>query len=326
MTEKVEDRRALVLGATGGIGGETAAALLRRGWRVVAMVRDPSRAAAGRNAGALPGAQWVEGDAMNAGDVRRAADGVDAIVHAVNPPGYRNWGDLVLPMIDNSIAAARAVGARVVLPGTIYNYGYDAFPDLKEDSPQHPVTEKGGIRVELERRLGQASEDGAPALIVRFGDFFGPVPGNSWFSQGMVTPGKKLGAITYPGKKGVGHAWAYLPDAGETTAQLLDRADELEPFARFHFAGHWDADGTAMTRAIAEEVGRPDIKVKGVPWPLLRVAGLFQQTPRELHKMRYLWNTAARLDNAKLVAFLGEEPHTPLREAVAATLNALDVS
>jgi hypothetical protein len=40
-------------------------------------------------------------------DVQRAAEGVQVIVHAVNPPGYRNWGGLVLPMTDNSIAAAR---------------------------------------------------------------------------------------------------------------------------------------------------------------------------------------------------------------------------
>ncbi len=324
MAETGRARQALVLGATGGIGGETAAALLRHGWRIVAMTRDP--ATAQRRAGPLADIAWVGGDAMNAADVRRAAEGVSAIVHAVNPPGYRNWGDLVLPMIDNSIAAAAAVGARVVLPGTIYNYGRDAFPDLTEDAPQHAPTAKGRIRVELERRMEAASRTGAPALIVRFGDFFGPAPGNSWFSQGMVTPGKTLTAITYPGRSGVGHAWAYLPDAGEAIAQLLDRDDELEPFARFHFGGDWDADGKAMIRAVAKAVGHPDIKVKGVPWPLIGLAGLFQETPRELYKMRYLWRAAIRLDNRKLVRFLGEEPHTPLDSAVATTLAALRVT
>jgi nucleoside-diphosphate-sugar epimerase len=317
-------RKALVLGATGGIGGEVAAALVRHGWRVVALVRDPDRDVSGKKQ--LTGVERVGGDAMSAADVRRAAEGVQVIIHAVNPPGYRNWGDLVLPMIDNSIAAAKAVGAKVVLPGTVYNYGPDAFPDLREDSPQNPVTEKGRIRVELERRLESASRDGASAMVVRFGDFFGPVPGNSWFSQGMVTPGKELAVISYPGKPSVGHAWAYLPDAGETIARLLDRQDELPPFSRFHFAGEWDADGTSMTRAIAAAVGRPETKVKRVPWPLLGLAGLFQQTPRELYKMRYLWNTPVRLDNAALVAFLGEEPHTPLPAAVAATLKALNVN
>ena len=233
--DKAGKRRARVLGATGGIRGETAAALLRHGWQVVAMARDPGAGA--QRAGPLAEAEWVAGDAMQGADVRRAAEGAEAVVHAVNPPNCRNWGKLVLPMIDNTVAAAKAVGARIVLPGTVYNYGHDAFPVLKEDSPQHPVTEKGRIRVELERRLDTASREGAAALVVRFGDFFGPAPGNNWFSQGLVTPGKRLAAVTYPGAKGVGHAWAYLPDAGEAVARLLDRSGELKPFARFHFGG-----------------------------------------------------------------------------------------
>ena len=52
------------------------------------------------------------------------------IVHAVNPPGYRNWCKLVLPMLDNTISAARLTGARIVLPGTVYNFGPDAFQEF----------------------------------------------------------------------------------------------------------------------------------------------------------------------------------------------------
>lgn len=315
-----DTRKALVLGATGGIGGETAAALMRHGWTVVAMAR--GHGARQR----LAGATWVTGDAMRADDVRRAAEGAQVIVHAVNPPGYRDWDKLVLPMIDNTIAAARAVGARVVLPGTIYNYGRDAFPLLAENAPQHPATAKGRIRVDLEQRLEAASRAGVPALIVRFGDFFGPAPGGSWFSQGLVTPGKRLHAITYPGAKGVGHSWAYLPDAAETIARLLERADALEPFARFHFEGTWDPDGTLMTRAIAEALGRPRLTIRKLPWLLLRLAGVAHQTSREIYAMRYLWREPLRLDNRKLVAQLGQEPRTPLHEAVRTTLAALHVA
>jgi nucleoside-diphosphate-sugar epimerase len=313
------EKTALVLGATGGIGGETAAALVRHGWTVIAMTRERAKREP------LKRVRWVQGDAMLAEDIRRAAQGVQVIVHAVNPPGYRDWNKLVLPMIDNSIAAAKAVGARLVLPGTIYNYGADAFPDLTEDAPQNPVTEKGRLRAELELRMETASREGTTALIVRFGDFFGPVAGGSWFSQGLVTPGKQLAAITYPGRKGVGHGWAYLPDAAETIARLLDRADQLEAFAQFHFAGVWDKDGSEMTRAISRSLGRP-VKVRALPWWLLRLVGLFQQTPRELVKMRYLWKVPIRLDNRKLVAFLGAEPHTQLDDAVRTTLKALEVS
>jgi nucleoside-diphosphate-sugar epimerase len=79
-------------------------------------------------------------------------------------------------MLDNTIAAARANGARIVLPGTVYNFGPDAFPDLREASPQNPVTAKGRIRVEMERRLREAASTEVGVLIVRAGDFFGPRP------------------------------------------------------------------------------------------------------------------------------------------------------
>ena len=271
------------------------------------------------------GIKWVQGDAMVASDTLRAAQGVDVIVHAVNPPGYHNWAGLVLPMVDNSIAAATAVGARIFVPGGLYNYGYDAFPLVQENAPQHPVTEKGRIRAELDRRLEAASRNGTRALMVCFGDLFGPVPGGNWF-EALVKPGKKAASITYPGRQGVGHSWAYLPDAGETVARLLDREDELGTFDRFNFEGVWDPDGTAMIEAIRAALRRPDIKVKPLPWLVLRLVGLFMETPREIWKMRYLWEHSVRLDSRKLVALLGEEPHTPLEDAVRATLTALNVS
>ena len=76
--------------------------------------------------------QWIAGDAMQRDDVMAAAGGADVIVHGVNPPGYRNWRGLALPMLESSIAAAKASGARLVFPGTVYNFGPDAFPNLCE--------------------------------------------------------------------------------------------------------------------------------------------------------------------------------------------------
>ena len=261
---------------------------------------------------------------MDAASVVKAAKGAALIVHAVNPPGYKNWDKLVLPMIDHTIAAARASGARILLPGTIYNYGPDAYPVLREDSPQHPTSRKGKIRVELERRLEATAQAGVCSLVLRLGDFFGPHLGNSWFSQGLVKPGRPVRSVTYPGKPGVGHDWTYLPDAGETFALLADREKELEPFARFQFAGHWDPDGTAMTSAIARAVGKPDLKVKALPWWLLKLAAPFNETLRELGEMKGFWQAPVRLDNSKLTSFLGREPHTPLDQAVEANLKGLN--
>ena len=208
-------RTALVLGATGGIGGETALALSRHGWNIRALSRSAKPSAHST------GWDWVKGDALDRASIIVAAQGADAIVHAVNPPGYRNWAALVLPMIENTIAAAKPSGARILLPGTIYNYGQDAFPVLREDSPQNATTHKGKIRIALEHKLEDAVRDGVRSLIVRFGDFFGPKPGNNWFSQAMVKPHRPLTSITSPGRKGVGHDWG-LPAGRRRNIRSVD--------------------------------------------------------------------------------------------------------
>ena len=310
--------KVLVLGATGGIGGEVARQLAAGGWQVIALTRDVEKAR--RQSGDFI---WVQGDAMNRADVLAAASGCSVIVHGVNPPGYRRWAELVLPMIDNSIAAAIAEGATIVLPGTVYNYGPDAFPLVDEDAPQHPQTRKGAIRVEMERRLLDASQHGARVSIVRAGDFFGARAANSWFSQGLVKPGKPVGTVSYPGAPGVAHQWAYLPDVARTMVQLLERREGLPPFARFHLAGHVDADGTQMVEAIRRVVARrtgAQPRVGNFPWWLLKMAAPFVVTFRELQEMRYLWQTPLLLNNHRLLQTLGNEPHTPLDEAVEATL------
>jgi nucleoside-diphosphate-sugar epimerase len=228
-------------------------------------------------------------------------------------------------MLGNTIAAAQATGALVVLPGTVYNYGPDAFPDVAEDAPQHPATRKGGLRVRMEAALEAHAAAGGRVLIVRAGDFFGPRAGNNWFAQGLVKPGKPVGRIANPGAPGVGHQWAYLPDVAATMVALIERRATLEPFARFHMNGHWDPDGTAMSDAIRRIVARRggNASVGAFPWWLVRLAAPFNETLRELCEMRYLWRQAVRLDNARLVAVLGAEPHTPLDVAVERTLEGL---
>ncbi|KWZ29731.1 NAD-dependent epimerase/dehydratase family protein [Burkholderia anthina] len=312
-------RQALVLGASGGIGGEVARQLRDAGWQVRALKRGLDAEGVERD-----GIAWVGGDALDRDAVVRAARGCSVIVHAVNPPGYRNWATQVLPMIDNTIAAAGAAQATVVLPGTVYNFGADAFPVLREDAPQHPATRKGAIRVELERRLQDASAHGVRTIVVRAGDFFGPQLGNSWFSQGLVKPGRPVAAISVP-SRGVGHQWAYVPDVARTMVELIERRETLEPFARFHLGGHWDEDGMQMARAVQRVAQRHGMRpaLRDFPWWLVWVAAPFVTTLRELLEMRYLWREPIRMGNARVTAVLGREPVTPLDTAVEATLAGL---
>ena len=307
----------LVLGATGALGVAVTRAFLARGWGVRALVRDLSGAK-----GLYPGQKidWIVGDAMKAGDVLAAARGADVIFHGANPRGYRNWRGLALPMLDNSIAAAKAVGARLVFPGNVYNFGPDAWPVLNEQSPQRPLTRKGMVRVDMEQRLRAASEDGLRVLILRAGDFFGAGYAESWLGQVILKGGRAAKAIAWPGRRDAGHAWAYLPDLAETFARLLEREATLPAFALFHFAGQWTASGDEFIAALRRVTGRGDLPVRSFPWPFVYLAAPFVTLMREILEMRYLWNEPIRLDNSKLVAELGAEPHTPLDEALAASI------
>jgi nucleoside-diphosphate-sugar epimerase len=314
------ERLALIIGATGGIGGEVARVLAARGWRLRGLHRDPE--AARRRRGDLA-IEWVEGDAMDAASVERAAAGAELIFHGANPPGYRNWAGLAVPMLDSTIAAAKAAGARIVFPGTIYNYGPDAFPLIGEEAPQRPLTRKGRIRAEMEARLEHTAREGTPVLIVRAGDYFGPTVGNSWFGQGIVKPGRALRSLSYPGAREIGHDWAYLPDLAETFVRLIERAAEMPAFARFHFRGHYFARGVEIAEAAREAAGKPTLPIRSFPWPVVWLAAPFVETFREVLETRYLWNERLELDNRRLVAFLGEEPHTPTADAIRTTLIGL---
>jgi nucleoside-diphosphate-sugar epimerase len=306
---------ALVIGANGGIGRESCLALTRHGWQVRALVRTPP---ADRDA---LGVTWIKGDAMNAADVLAAAQGASVIVHAVNPPGYRGWDQVVLPMLDNTIEAARVAGARIVLPGTVYNYGPDALPLVREDSPQHPITRKGEIRTEMERRLAAAARLGVRTLVLRCGDFIGP-GGSTWFAQGLFQPNKPVHTMRYPGNFTIGHTWAYLPDVGETLAKLLDRESELADFDVFNFGGYW-LDGQSMAEAVRRAAHAPRMRLQHFPWWMTALLAPFVETMREVRKMRYLWKSPLQLDDSKLVAFLADNPYTPIDEAVHATLKSM---
>jgi len=313
-------KTALVLGATGGIGGAVAHALAGRGWKVRALVRDPL-AVHNKMSGDFASIEWNVGDAMVKGDLIDAAEGVTAIVHAVNPPGYRNWDRLVLPMIENTIAAAAAVGgARIVLPGTIYNYDPATVSVIDAQTPQCASGRKGKIRVRLERML----EDAAlvvPSLIVRAGDFFGPKTRASWFAQSLVKPGQPIRRLLNPAV-GPGHSWAYLPDLAETIAQLMDLDDQLAPFEKVQFEGYFDSSGAGMIDAIRKAV-KHNVPERAFPWWMMRLLSPFGGFPREVVEIEAYWRHPVKLDNSRLKALLGDEPRTQFGAAIQSTLAGL---
>ncbi len=158
-------------------------------------------------------------------------------------------------MLRNTLQAAERQRALVVLPGTVYNYGPDAFPLIAEEAAQQPVTRKGAIRVAMELALKDYVQRGGRALIVRAGDFLVHAPEITGFRRGWSSTVSFPESLATRGdRRGASVGW--LPDVAATIAALLARRRELEPFARFHMQGHWDPDGSEMSQAIQRVVAR----------------------------------------------------------------------
>jgi len=311
-------KTALVIGVTGSFGGHAAAAMIKHGWRIRALARDPEAAKA--KAGAHMPIEWIKGDGMVAADVIAAAQGVQVIVQAANPPAYRNWAGLVMPMMRATLAAAEQSGARVVLPASVYNFAPDSGAMISETAPQAPATRKGKIRVEAEELFRAASQRGVRTLVVRAGDYFGPAAPNSGLQWLTVRAKGQVRSVFSPGPRAVGHCWAYLPDMAEATAQLLDHEDRLAAFEVFHFGGHWLGRADEIGASIRRVTHQPRLPIRSFPYALVYALAPFVETFREMIEMRYLWTKPIGLDNTKLVGVLGAEPHTPLDQAMRATL------
>ena len=75
-------------------------------------------------------------------------------------------------------------------------------------------------------------------------------------------------------------------------------------------------------RKVARAVRR-DVELKRMTWWLVRSFGRLLGMGRELAEIAYLWEVPHRIAGDKLRAAIGEAPHTPLDQAVAASLKAL---
>jgi nucleoside-diphosphate-sugar epimerase len=307
--------RIIILGGAGRLGRAAAQAFKAAEWQVASLVRGSSAA------GVAPGTEIVEVDARDSESVIAAAAGADVVLHALNVP-HGEWEQLAVPFADTAIAAARANGATLVFPGNVYIYGAAMPARLDETTPAHPTSRKGALRVAIETRLREAAGNGVPAIILRAGDYFGGDGTGAWFDRVIV---KEIGAgrLTWPGPLDCVHERAYLPDYVQALVRLTEARDRLAPFAAFGFAGH-AVTGREMAAAISRACRR-DFKVGFMPWRLLKVLGIAAPVFRELSEISYLWSTPHAIDGAALKAVIGEIPHTPLDQAVAASLAALGV-
>lgn len=318
-----QDKTVLILGARGRFGLAATKAFAAAGWQVLAQVR------AGASGPQVAGVRWLAQDPQDTASLTAAAQGATVVVHAINPPYVNSqWLRQAPRLMGAAIALARALGATLMLPGNVYNFGTGLPGVLTESTPQMADTVKGRVRIAMERQLADATRDARmKAVVIRAGDFFGSGKG-SWLDL-LIASRLRQGKLMLPGPLDSPGAWAYLPDLARTFVAVAERRAQLPAFDTLHFAGYTlsGQDWRDVLTDLAWEQGwLPDdgqLKLGAMPWPLIRAGSWLVPTWASLCEMRYLWNTPHRLANEKLLALLGHEPHTPLPQAVHAALDDL---
>ncbi len=280
-------RTVLVAGASGNFGRAAEAAFAAAGWQVRRYVRGTDMAA--------------------------AAQGADVIVNALNPPAYNNWAQHIPAITAQVIAAAKASGARVVVPGNVYVYG-DIGGVWGQATPHRPHTRKGRIRAEMEAAY-RAS--GIRTLILRGGDFIDAAQSGTLFSMMMAKAAQ--GKLTRFGAADALHAYAPVDDMTRAAAALCDLPN-LPDFADIPFAGAAFSVND-LAAELARQLGRP-IKISAFPWWAMRLAAPFWELARELIEMRYLSDISHELDPKPLSTLLPDFRSQTLAEIVSQTLKA----
>lgn len=313
-------RSVLILGARGRFGRAAALAFAQAGWQVVAQMRPGGKPVP------LPGVQWIEAAPDDTSALAAVAPQASMVVQALSPVyTHKAWRVEVPRLTRAAIDISRKLGATLMLPASVYNYGQTMPQRLREDTPQAATTVKGLLRIASEKQIEEATRDGRmKAVVIRGGDFFGSGTG-SWFDLAMVK-GIAQGKFTYPGPMDVPTTWAYLPDMARSFVAVAERAADLPAFDVFHFAGLTltGQDWVNALTGVAREQGwvpqGSPLRVSSLPWPLVRLAGLVVPMAAALSEMRYLWRTPYTLINTRMAALVGPEPRTPLDQALRAAL------
>lgn len=262
-------------------------------------------------ADAFAAAGWEVRHAGRSDDLTHAAQGTDVIVMGWNPP-YHRWA-LDLPgQQARVIAAAKATGASVIIPGNVYVFGPDVGPVWGVDTPHLAKNPLGQARIALEQAW---RDSGVPVILLRCGDFLDDAPSGNWFDR-MMTPALQKGVLRYPGRNDISHAWAYLPDAARAAVALAEMRDRLPRYAEVPFPGY-ALSGKELARALADARGQ-DVALRPYGWWQLRLMRPFMPIIGGLLEMRYLWNTPHRLADQPFRTLLPDFQTTPLRDALRA--------
>lgn len=311
----MNQKTVLILGAGGRFGQAAVSAFAEAGWKVLAQSRRANAAIiTPRVSPLLTHLEDIE-------TLSQQAKGASVVIYAVNTP-YPKWHKEAFRNACIGMDLAQKLNATFMLPGNIYNFGAEMPALLGPETPENASTRKGKIRCAIEAEMAARTRLGLRSFVIRAGDFFGGGPG-VWMDM-VILKSLRAGKLTYPGPLDVPHAWAYLPDVAQAFLAVAAR-NPTEGFERLHFPGY-TLTGKELLDTIekaAHGLGIAPAKGfqrNGLPWGMIRMAGLLLKEWREIAEMAYLWSVPHALDGKKLQQKIGALPITPCLDALRQSL------
>jgi nucleoside-diphosphate-sugar epimerase len=253
---------------------------------------------------AAPGITPVTLDATDAPQLSTVAAGARALFNCANPP-YHRWASDWPPIASALLTAAESSGATLVTLSNLYAYGEPSGP-MRPSDPLSATYEKAQVRATMWRDALARHEAGAlRAVEVRASDFVGAGSDGMLGQRAVdrILAGKSVTAI---GDLDVPHSWSYVGDVAATLVTVA--TEELSWGRPWHAPTNDPRSIRFLVADLADAAGVAQVKVHSAPKSLLRVAGIFSPTLRELPTTIYQFERPFVIDDSETRQLLGLEP------------------
>jgi nucleoside-diphosphate-sugar epimerase len=303
-------KKALVLGASGGMGYSIVKELSSRGIAVTAFARTKSKLEHLFHGD--PNVTIFSGDIFELQDLLSAASGADVIFQSANLP-YVEWEEKLPQFMMNILNVANKQSAKLAIVDNIYAYGRSSGKKVSETTPKNPHTKKGNIRLQLEKLV---KESGIPALIAHFPDFYGPNAENTLIHFTLQNVIKNKRSI-YVGNQKVAREFIYTPDGAKAIVNL---ALNDEAYGQnWNIPGYDVITGEELVQEI-RNITQYDKKVSTISKSMIKFLGLFNANMREVVEMFYLNEEPVVLSGEKYEQQIGEILRTSYQEGLRQTI------
>jgi nucleoside-diphosphate-sugar epimerase len=307
--------KALVLGASGGMGYSIVKELSSRGIDVTAFARTKSRLEElfGNDAKIT----IFSGDIFNVEDLQEAAKGVSIIFHAANIP-YTEWEEKLALLMKNIITVTKAEDAKLAIVDNIYAYGRNPGQKVTEATLKKPHTKKGRIRLHVE---GLVRDSGVHSLIAHFPDFYGPNAENTilHYTLKNVVRNKKAGFV---GDQAIAREFIFTPDGAKAIVNLALKEEAYGQ--NWNIPGYDVITGQELIETIRKVTGFTK-GVSTISKNMIRFLGLFNANMREVVEMFYLNEDPVVLNGEKYERLIGSVPRTSYHEGLKQTIDYMKI-